>query len=405
MKKKILFVINTFSRAGAEQALLALLKELDPEKYRISLFILTAQGEMIPELPSYVEVINPVCYQDSVLSQEGKKRLTKKVFHDLLVRGTGLRLCGYLIRNLWDMLCHKSVALDKLMWRVLSDSALRSSEEYDLAVAYIEGGSSYYVAEHVKAKKKAAFIHIAYNMTRKLDRDCYHHFDKIFSVSSEVKARFLEAYPEHADKAEVFHNLLDTEEIIRKSILPGGFTDGYTGMRILSVGRLTTQKAYEVSIEAMKLLKDAGRNIRWYVLGEGDQRKKLEKKIDELGLAEDFILCGAVDNPYPYFAQTDLYVHASRYEGKSIAVQEAQILGCPVLVSDCMGNRGQVIEGVDGLICSFTPEAVRDGIIWMLEHPDQQKKYAEAATEKYFQKNDELNGLLALMNCNEEEAL
>ena len=92
-------------------------------------------------------------------------------------------------------------------------------------------------------------------------------------------------------------------------------------------------------VPAMKLLKDQGIKARWYVLGEGELRNKLQQKIDSLGLKEDFLLLGAKENPYPYYKQCDLYVHATRFEGKSIAIQEAQVLGCTILVSDCSGNR------------------------------------------------------------------
>ena len=92
--------------------------------------------------------------------------------------------------------------------------------------------------------------------------------------------------------------------------------------RILTVGRLTAQKAYEVAVDAMKLLKDQGIKARWYVLGEGELRNKLQQKIDSLGLKEDFLLLGAKENPYPYYKQCDLYVHATRFEGKSIAIQD-----------------------------------------------------------------------------------
>ena len=63
-------------------------------------------------------------------------------------------------------------------------------------------------------------------------------------------------------------------------------------------------------------------------------------------------------NPYPYLRQADVYVHASRFEGKSIAIQEAQVLGKAIVVSDCSGNREQVEPGKDGLMCDLTPEAV-----------------------------------------------
>ena len=120
--------------------------------------------------------------------------------------------------------------------------------------------------------------------------------------------------------------------------------------RLLTVGRLTSQKAYEIAIDAMKLLKEKGVQAHWYVLGEGELREVLQRQINRLGLEKDFLLLGAVENPYPYYAQCDLYVHATRFEGKSIAVQEAKILGCPILVSDCNGNREQVKDGVDGYV-------------------------------------------------------
>ena len=403
--RKLLFVINTLSRAGAETALLGLLRQLDPELVEVDLFVLMSQGELASELPSYVKLLNKDYDNTSVLSRDGKRKLIKQVLRSAFARGTIIKLFPYLCRNLFDMLRRGSFNAKELLWRVLSDGAPRWDKEYDLAVAYLEGGATYYVADHVKAAKKAAFVHTDYTMagyTRKLDMDCYQEMEKIFAVSEEMRSLFLKVYPEHEHKTEVFYNILDVSEIRRKSGLPGGFTDDYDGTRILTVGRLTALKAFDVSIDALKLLKDAGCRLRWYVLGEGEQRGKLEQKIRALGLTEDFILCGAVDNPYPYLAKTDLYVHASRFEGKSIAIQEAQILGRPVLASDCSGNRENVSDGVDGKLCQLTPEGIRDGILWLLEHPEESRQYAEAAAQKYQNQADGANKLLSLIGENED---
>ena len=404
MKKKLLFVINTMGRAGAETALLALFRQLDPAQVDVDLFVLTGQGELTAEIPDYVRLLNTGHDSSSVLNWDGRKKLTWKVLRALCARGTAIRLFPYLLGNLLDMLRRGSLNVDKLLWRVMSDGAPRWDTSYDLAVAFLEGGSTYYVADHVNAAKKAAFVHIDHTMagyTRKLDRDCYERFDRIFTVSAEVEDHFLEVYPEHRQKEEVFHNILDVSEIRRLSTLPGGFTDDYGGTRILTVGRLTAQKAFEVSIEALRLLKDGGGDFRWYVLGEGEQRSRLEQKISDLGLKDDFLLCGAVDNPYPYFAQTDLYVHASRFEGKSIAIQEAQILERPVLASDCSGNRENVSDGEDGKLCPFSPEGIRDGILWLMEHRSERERYAKAAGRKYQDQPDAAEKLLSLVRENE----
>lgn len=401
---KILFVINTLGQAGAETALLSLLQTLAKEKgearYEIFLYVLTGQGEMASRLPADVRLLNKEYREESVLTAKGRKYLKKTVLKAMFTRGTIVKLFPYLVKNTCTMLGKKRLLPDKLLWRVLSDGGMVLPEEYDLAVSYLEGGAAYFVADHVKAAKKAAFIHVDYEKagyTRALDKDCYLTFDKIFTVSDEVREAFLKAYPELPDKTEVFHNILNKEEIVRRAEEGEGFTDGFTGTRLLSVGRLTAQKAFEVSVDAMKRLKDAGKNVRWYVLGEGDQRKKLQEQIDALGLTEDFILYGAVNNPYPFMKQADIYVHASRFEGKSIAIQEAQILGKPMVVSDCSGNREQVCHGEDGLMCDLTPESLAENITLLLDDEALCRKLGAAAAEKNADAAVEIQKLLSML--------
>lgn len=401
---RILFVINTLGQAGAETALLSLLQTLAREKgearYEISLYVLTGQGEMASRLPADVRLLNKKYREESVLTAKGRKYLKKTVLKAMFTRATVVKLFPYLVKNTCAMLGKKRLLPDKLLWRVLSDGGMVLPEEYDLAVSYLEGGAAYFVADHVKAAKKAAFIHVDYEKagyTRALDKDCYLAFDKIFTVSDEVREAFLKAYPELPDKAEVFHNILNKEEIVRRAEEGEGFTDGFTGMRLLSVGRLTAQKAFEVSVDSMKRLKDAGKNVRWYVLGEGDQRKKLQEQIDALGLTEDFILYGAVNNPYPFMKQADIYVHASRFEGKSIAIQEAQILGKPMVVSDCSGNREQVCHGKDGLMCGLTPDSLAENIMLLLEDEALRRKLGAAAAKKNADAAEEIQKLLSML--------
>ena len=398
--KKILFVINTMGRAGAEMALLELLRCLTKENLDISLYVITGQGEMLDQLPEGVKLLNKKYDNCSVHTSEGKKRLMKTVLKALFRRANIIRLFPYLVKQFLIMIKNGRVLFDKLLWRVLSDGADFFDEEYDLAVSYIEGGSAYYVADHVKAKKKAAFFHVDYNMagyTRSLDKECYLTYDRIFPVSDEVKAAFLQVYPECDGKVEVFHNIINQDRIHEMSKREGGFKDEYDGYRILTVGRLMSQKDFAQSIYAMKLLKERGIKARWYILGEGEQREELEKLIRKLGLEEEFLLPGVTDNPYTYMAQADMYVHATRFEGKSIAIQEAQILGCAILVSDCSGNREQVVHGVDGLMCQMEPESICEGIIEMLSDKEKMKSYGCEAAKRMMKQKSEIDKLLSLI--------
>lgn len=403
MKKKILFVINTMGQGGAETALLELLRRLDAEEYDISLLVLLGQGELIDRLPSYVRLLNKGYDSTSVLTAEGRRHLARHMLKTMLSRGAVFRGLPYLIKQLFVMVKNKRFLADKLLWRVAAMGAPKIREEFDLAVAFLEGGSAYYVADYVDAQTKAGFIHIDYvqaGYTRSLDRDCYTRFQKVFCVSEEVREVFAAVYPEVP--GEVFHNLISRGRIREMAEEPGGFSDDFDGVRILTVGRLNAQKGLDVSIRALKLLKEAGVRARWYVLGEGDERTRLEACIREQGLEEDFLLPGTVSNPYPYFAQADIYVHATRYEGKSIAIQEAQILGCAVLVSDCSGNREQVEDGVDGLLCEFEEASVRDGILRLLREEGLRERLGKRAAEKLGMEDEmknarEIGRLLSLM--------
>lgn len=400
MKKKILFVINTLSRAGAEMALMELLRSLDPKQYDLSLFVLMAQGEMLPEVPDYVRIRNSSFCTESVLTEAGRKHMTKRVLKAMAARGTALRRSPFLISQAAAMLAKGKLSFDKLLWPVLADGAERFDEEFDLAVAYLEGGSAYYVANHVRAKKKAAFVHTNYHQagyTRHNDGSCYLKYDQVFAVSKEGQESLYAVYPELRGRVEIFHNLLNVERIVRMSQEPGGFPDGSGAARILSVGRLIPAKAFDLCIDAMKLLKDRGVKAKWYVLGEGDQRSFLESRIRGNGLEEDFILVGAVDNPYPWFAQADLYAQFSRYEGWGIAIQEARILGCAIVASDCNAIREQLENGAGGRLCKLSADEMAAAIQDMLEHPEMMAHYRKISSEKIWSQQNEMQKLYDLL--------
>jgi glycosyltransferase involved in cell wall biosynthesis len=288
-----------------------------------------------------------------------------------------------MVSNGLAMMTKENHPYKNLVWRLMSDSAERLEQHYDLAVAFLEGGSSYYVADHVNADKKVTYIHVDYQQagyTKELDRACYEKFDHLFMVSKEVQEKFLEVYPDLRERTSIFYNIIDHEMILQKAIEDDGFLDAYDGTRLLTVGRLHYQKGYDIAIQAMQILKKRGVRARWYVLGDGALRDKLQEQIREADLEEDFILMGAVSNPYPYYEQCDIYVHATRYEGKSIAVQEAIILGCPVIASNCVGNRETVDDGVNGILCDLSPQGIADAIEDLIMDKALRMKYSVQAS-------------------------
>ena len=367
MKRSILFVINTLGIGGAERALISLISALPEDGFDIDLLVVTSQGELVKEVPEYVHFISD-CAPVSVLSGEGRKRLKKLCIRSFFKNGRGFVLFPYMLDNLFSMLRTKRIRPDKLLWRLLSDSAPVPEKRYDLAVAYIEGGATYYVADHVNAVRKVAFVHTPYSMagyTPKLDRGCYRAFNRIYAVSQPAAEDLIKVYPKLRSRVGVFENLIDLGRIRRMS-QQSGFSDGYEGHRIVSLMRLTPEKSIDISIKAMSVIRSQRKDVRWYVFGDGDEKERLRQLISDKGLESDFILCGTVSNPYPYIRESDVYVQASRYEGRSIAIREAMALGSPVIVSDVPGNREHIKNGYNGLLCSLDPVDIAEKILSLL---------------------------------------
>ncbi|MCQ2519397.1 MAG: glycosyltransferase [Lachnospiraceae bacterium] len=384
--KKILFVINTLGLGGAEKALLELLNRLNKQGYDLSLLVLLNQGELVRDIPQGTKLLNKKFDYTAIHSPKGLKRVKLTAIKKLFSNFSGIRLAGYIISNYIDMKKRGISKAENLLWRAVAMGSPKLSDEYDLAVSFIEGGSAYYVSDYVKAKKKACFIHIDYESAgygKKLDKDCFEKFDKVFPISEGVRQSFLNVYPEYKEKTFVFENLVDLEGIEAKSRLAEGFEDDFDGMRILSMGRLNAQKSYDMSVDAMKILIDKGYKVRWYILGEGDQRELLANKIAELNLKDDFILLGNKENPYPYLKQCDIYSHATKYEGKSIAVQEAKMLRCPIILTNTPGNLEQITDGYDGLLCEFNPQSLAEKLERYINNPSMAKEMGEKARESF----------------------
>jgi glycosyltransferase involved in cell wall biosynthesis len=119
---------------------------------------------------------------------------------------------------------------------------------------------------------------------------------------------------------------------------------------ILGVGRLTHQKDFATLIRAFAIVRKE-LECRLVILGEGEERPKLEALAKELGIGEDVDLPGFVDNPYKYMARASLFVLSSRYEGLPNVLIEALACGTPVVSTDCpSGPREILMNGKGGLL-------------------------------------------------------
>ncbi len=398
MKKKILFVINTMGRAGAEKCLLSMLKYMDMERFEISLFSIINRGEMFQYVPKEVRILNEKPCTESVLDKKAKKELAKTIIKNGLYKGYFFKEAGYLWKMAAYQKKHTGLDFKKLFWKLLSDHAKRQEEEFDLAVAYIQGAATYYVMDHVKAKKKIVFLHNEFmdsGYCPALDEPYYEKADGIYCVSKSICGHFAKVYPKLAGKMDVFYNLLDTEEIKEKAArsqdMDPLFLKGLKERKeknqilLLTAARIAPVKAYDLAVPALSLVRKKGYDVKWYVLGEGPETENIKKLIREEGLEDSFVLLGAADNPYPYIAACDIYVQATMYEGCCTSISEAVILQRPVLASDCDGNKEQLNRYETGILVKLTPEAIAEGIIKAASDKGLRKELVDKANMSDFE--------------------
>lgn len=123
------------------------------------------------------------------------------------------------------------------------------------------------------------------------------------------------------------------------------------GFRFVSVGRLDPQKNHELLLDACALLKQQGRVFSLAIVGDGWYRPNIEKRIKDLHLEGQVLLCGAQENPFPWIAASDALVLTSRFEAFALVLAEAMACGTPAVAIDCPTGPAEVLaNGEFGLL-------------------------------------------------------
>ena len=193
-----------------------------------------------------------------------------------------------------------------------------------------------------------------WQMYPKLAEWFYPWADTIIAVSTDVANDLTRTAKVPQNLIKVVYNPVVTPDLQDKSEAPldhPWFKDGEPPV-VLSVGRLTDQKAFDVLIQAFSLVRK-NRPARLLILGEGENRPALEALINQLGLEQDVNLMGFVQNPYPYMAHASLFVLPSRWEGLPTVLVEALYLGTPIVATDCPGGSREILK--DGQFGKLVP--------------------------------------------------
>lgn len=396
--KKILIMSHALEIGGAESSLLGLLENIDTKKYEVDLFLMRHSGELIqyipptvhllPEIPQYASLAIPI---SKVIKQGYIGIAIGRVIGKCKARVRTKKL-GFLADNAVSL--EYSHKYTKNVMPKISDT------KYDFAISFLT--PHYFLAEKIDAKKKMAWIHTDYSIVKvdiESELKMWSKYDYIASISENVSESFLKIFPSLKERVVLIENILPIHYMkeLRNAFSTEQEMPSDGSLKLLSIGRFSSAKKFEEIPAICKRIRDNGINVKWYLIGYGGEEDLIRRKILEEHMEEFVIILGKKENPYPYIKACDIYLQPSRYEGKSVAVREAQSLNKPVIITNYQTAQSQLKDGYDGIIVPLDIQGCAEGIIEVICNKELQQKLIENTLKNDYTNVNEIDKLYRLI--------
>jgi len=237
------------------------------------------------------------------------------------------------------------------------------------------------------------YARVSYNLIDRLipllKRLFYPYADAIVAVSRGVADDLAKVTRIPRERIRVIYNPVVTPDLLQKAKEPiehPWFSDSYQRV-ILGVGRLSVEKDFLTLIKAFALVRQE-RLAKLVILGEGEERPRLEALVKELGLENDVWMPGFVDNPFKFMAKASVFVLSSMCESFGNVLVEALACGCPVVSTDCPSGPSEILEG--GKWGKLVPvgdyEKLAKAILETIENPPDREKLKQRGMDFYIDK-------------------
>ena len=324
-KQKILFTLPNLNGGGAERVIVNIIKSLDKDKYDIKLLLVDRIGDFLELVPEYVEII----------SLDTKRT-----------------------RNALPLLV-------KAIKEVNPEIIFSTTNRMNILVLI----SSYFINKQIKiyvrepslpsAQIKNKNISFLYQM---LIRILYPRAYRVVAQTDEMKEEIQKYFGINKENIITLMNPIDTEMIDRNlKNIENHFDEKY--INLVAVGRLSYAKGYDILIEAMRDVVKEKNNYRLYILGEGEDRKKLEDMIKDFGIEQNVFLLGFQKNPHKYIKYANAFVLSSRWEGLPNVVLESLYIGIPVIATKVVKILDElIIDGINGYLVNIDSIDIKNKI-------------------------------------------
>lgn len=299
--KKVLIASNNLDIGGMEKSLIEILKNINYEKYSVTLVLEKKQGKLLNEVPKQVKII------------EYKISTKKNVFIRKFINMMKFFVFQFKIKNKFDFsCCYATYSL------ICGKIALTASKNNLLYVH-----SNYY--EYFKKNANAI---IEWSNSLK-----FSEFKRIAFVSNEAMHGLISVLPQYKDKFILLGNLFNDKYVKVKSIEKK--IDRPKNKKIfVFVGRLEEEsKRITRMIETFRIIKEKNDMFELWVIGDGKDRNLYIDLIKKYDLENNIKLLGEKTNPYPYYVAADYILIFSDFEGFPVVYNEAFCLDKPLITT------------------------------------------------------------------------
>ncbi len=389
--KSVLIVYGTMSIGGSTTSLLSLLQYFDRSKYEVDLALANNNGELQSMIPKDLNTL-------PALMPENLQQLKQKSLRSIL------EYCKAILY------AKKSCNSKNVMGQIMSYENVRLSrsltKKYDIAISFLENYPLVYVANNVVADKKITWIHVDYKAAGfipRFDEMCFSKFNKIVLVSDECKKTFDSAFPELSERSMVIENILTADTVNKLAEQSTNIKVSEENLNIVTVCRISfAHKGLDRVVNAFNKLKrqNIRHNLKWYVIGEGVDHSEMTRMVKKYNLEDTIFLLGAKTHPLPYVKMMDVFLLPSRYEGKPMAVTEAQMLGIPPVVTNYASAAGQIRSKIDGLIVDNTDDAVYDALFYLIQNQNEVIKWKNNLKHENFDNMQEIDKIYRIIEEN-----
>ncbi len=265
------------------------------------------------------------------------------------------------------------------------------THRFDVGIAFMEGAITKEAAA-IKADRKYAWVHCdwryyyhnepfyqKYYSGISEEYDVMKKYNKIVCVSESARKGVIETIGDTGNLC-VLYNPIDWREIREQAKIHCPIKKDRSRPLIVTIGSLGKVKNFIVLLEACCRLKGIVKFDLW-MIGNGSEEQKL-KQFAEKNKLDNVRFLGFQQNPYNYLVQADVLVSTSISESYGIAVQEAFILGVPVVAARCSGIE-EAFDQRFGKLIDNSVEDLADAIKEVFESNDILQKYRMSIEENF----------------------